>query len=131
MEGNYGQFRVNLLHFFLADPALTALIGEQMYFQQLATVALPLYPCVTVQTRRGSQHVSLYQEFPLILGAHSQVSQEEALGILTVLSNRVRDGDQTGTGFVLRHDGTPTGTYNAASRLQHFFLRTLCTRLGV
>lgn len=131
--GTFAQFRANLLTYLLADTSLTALIGQRLYFQELASLpaAEARYPLVTLRQTRGQQAAFVHQQFPLYIGAHSDISEAEAQTIMRIVRNRFLTSSPSGLGFVIFPDGTPTATYVATARLHHVFSRMRCHRFGL
>jgi len=128
----FTQFRADLLAHFLADTGLTALVDQRIYFQELASLPASeaIYPLVTIRITRGVQSAFVYQQFPLYINAHSDISEDEAQAISQLIRDRVLILP-TGLGFVLYPDGTPSATYVSTARLHHIVRRFRCHRLGV
>jgi hypothetical protein len=112
------------------DAVIAALIADRVAWQELASLHNPIYPLVTINTRRGHQEAFVHQQFPLIIGAHSERTQEEALTIAEAVATRLRNLTP-GLPFVVFPDGTPTMTYVAVARIHNIFIRYQCHRLGV
>lgn len=131
---NFTDFRGKLLDFLIADAGITALVGAtNIHFAEPASLQNPVYPCITVQIRRGSQDSEVYQRFPLIIGAHSEISEFEAMTIMQVVGTRLQMPIfQTASGGVIIFpSGTPTIVFVSTARIYNCFCRYILNRIGL
>ena len=132
---NFTSFRGAFLDFLLADNALTALVKKNIHMQELATLhpGSIVYPCVTVRIARGLQSTVVHQRFPIIIGAHSDVSEDESISIIQTVGTRLQAPIfQTAVGnVVIFPSGTPASVYVQTARLWHIYQRWTCHRVGI
>ena len=131
---NFTNFRATLLDFLIADAGITALVSaSSIHFAEISSLQNPSYPCITVQIRRGAQHVSIHQRFPLIIGAHSEISEYEAMTIIQAIGTRLQAPifQAASGGVMIYPSGTPTTVWVSEARLHHTFVRYTLNRIGL
>src|SRR5216684_381562 len=111
---NFTDFRGKILAFLIADVGITTLVATtSIHFASPASLENPVYPCITVQVRRGSQDGEVHQRFPLIIGTHSEISEYEAMNIMQTVGIRLQAPifQEVSGGIVIFPSGTPTTIY--------------------
>lgn len=115
----YVEFQAALLTYLLAQPTLTALVGDSLYFVNYASLADLVYPAITFQSAEGHDFLGIMNDFPAIAYVHSEKTYDEAHQIADLLSgqNGLLDGLLLSTKAVIRVIGNPTENYIEAPRL--------------
>lgn len=127
---NFEGYRATVLNFLLGDINITALVDDRIYPQELATLPEHDYPCITFRPTRGEEGSFVWQKFPVIFGAHSSVSMDEAMAVYQLLTARLVAG-QAGIGFVFFPSGTPLPGFVPSDLLYSVFCRFTCWRIGL
>jgi len=112
----YLELKQYLLTGLLAEPTLTVLIDDRLYFVNYASLANLIYPAVTFQAAEGQDYLGIISDFPAIAYAHSDITFDEANAVMDVLCGLL-DGRFVQNKAVIRVTGNPIENYVEEPRL--------------
>lgn len=142
---SFNQFKEDFRDLLLV-PSVTSLVSQRIYYGDLASLqtdpgiaqrqggpaSFPFpFPAVTLKIMEGQEAVFVHQFFPVMVGAHSNKSFDEAYLIMAAISDIYDNAQPDRKKFNVRADQIPFDFYEEESRLYHVFKQFRVNRIGV
>lgn len=139
------EFREALRNQFLSESSITDLVGQQIFFQSLYSLyrddgtfsnpgGVPAgtspFPMITMFNREGLHIVHCLQQFDLVVGGHSDRTQDQAIQIIDAVREIFKNTIITGF-CTIRALRTTVTSYDRDIRVYNAFHTFRINRIGL